>query len=231
MASTKETRNYEVSDSEMLAGAREFHAEYSNYSEGFINLDALTFTPTFNDEFKGRITLAEDLPSDDVLIDRQVQETADVDETVDHCLNAIRFARYFISKAAKKQGRPQILNEFGYNDLEAARGSGKKMILFMKDFLVGLNAYSADLIAENFTSEKMTEIKDLAESLEQECAEQTEAKNNRHRTTVSRVRLMNSVWNDMVLFADAVEFAHPDDAVARAIFTLPRKSPSSPAGE
>jgi len=231
MASTKEMRHYDVSDAEMLASAREFHGEYPNYSTGFTNLDPLAFHVTVNEEFRERITLAEDLPSDNVLIDRQAQETADVDETVEHCLGEIRLARYFITKAAKNQNRPLILDEFGYNDLEKARGNGKKMILFMKDFLVGLNCYSVELIAENYSTEKMEQVQALVESLEKECAEQTEAKNNRHRATVSRVRLMNSVWNDMVLFADAVKHAHPGDAVAQKIFSLPRQTPSAPTAE
>lgn len=214
-------RNYDVSDAELFAKAWEFHQEYTGtYGTTFNEFDSATFHETFESEFKLVIVTAEEVPTDEVLVDEQAKETADLEEVEEECLDEISYASYFVKKIS--QDDPDIREEFGYDNLKKARANTHEMVLFMVDFIAKIAEYNERLVAVRYPATKLEELTLLLEELRKERSEQVEAKNDRRRMTTKRIRLNNRVWKKMALLADAVKYALPDDEVAQEIFTLPR---------
>lgn len=230
MTPQRELRHFDVSDAVLLGAARSYASQYPLYSEKFTSFDSEVFGESFHADFMATIEGAEALPSDNVLIDEQAKEGEDVLKKMAECLDEIRFADYFIKKIATDQ--PRLREQFGYNDLQKVRNSPDRMIRFMDDFARKAVEYRAVLEAKNYPAVKLDRVIALADELKDERDGHNDAKNNRKRMTDERIRAVNKVWGGMVLLADAVEFAIPDDAVAREIFTLPRHSaPSKPKAE
>ncbi len=221
----REDVNFEVSHAEMLGEARAFAAEYPNYQEHFEMLDNETFHEMFLVELDNSISVAEAVPSDNVLIDEQAEEGDDVNLKMGECLDEVHFTSYYVKKIAN--GSKAVVDQFGYNDLRDIRRSPDRMVLFMDDFTQKVAEYNEELLAKRYPADRLSFLMELTGELKVERAEHRAAKNRRKRMTDTRTRMMNRVWARMVLLDDAVEFALPNDAVAQEIFSLPRPQVSS----
>ncbi len=219
MATKRPTRNFHMSDAAMLSSARVFATNFEKNSAPFSMLDDITFHPDFYRDFENQISKTEAIPSDDVLIDEQSEQTEDVNHKLEECIDEIRFAKYFINKGFK--GRATIINQFGYNDLDKVRYSSNKMILFMEDFAGKIAEHATKLIDARYPEDKIHRMAQLTEELKIERNEQASAKLNRALFTERRINQMNMIWHSMALIADAAEFAPLGDESLRAVFRLP----------
>jgi len=220
-------RQYNVGDSEMLDVSQRFISQFPNYYNGFFSLDSDTFHEGFITDFTTLVEETSAIPSDNVLIDTVVSETADVHAKRKECVDSVSSVKYYIKKAAN--GDKGFIDQFGYNDLDNCRDSVKKMIGFMDDFVHQVNKKRDKLVEAKMPEEAFTRFETLHQELKTERREQDDAKINRITTTKQRVRQLNRVWDTMVIISDANNYAHPGDDVAKEIFALPYPTSASPA--
>ena len=216
---TFENRNYKVSDAEMLSAADTFLIGLQDFYAPLAALDPTTFNDTFVADYTTAIAEAENMPSDNVMIDKQAKESKDVELAMDICLDEVRFLRYYVRKSYAP--RSETYNAFGYNDLNDSRQSADKLLLFMLDITQAVTENLTTLMEKNYPSMRASTLTEATMRLKQERFEQKRAKLSRNGATIQRTHLMNSVWNSMVLVNDASNYCLEDNALAMKTFALP----------
>ncbi len=218
-------RRFGVSDAIMMSDAETFISLLELAIDEFADFDSDTFNVEFTTEMKALITKAIAIPSDNVLIDIQAKETQDVNLEMIESLSEIRYAFYFIKKAFK--GDTQSLNQFGMNDLGSARYSADKLILFMDDLITRMNTFSEDIIAKGYKAERLETLTNELAELRRERQEQKAVKLARPVKTAERIKVLNMIWDHMVLINDAADFVFMDSPEKRAQFNLPHSESSN----
>ncbi len=225
MAVEKTQRRYGVEDAKMLDASHRFHNNYQNYEGGFVALDSDVFHPEFRIQFGTKITEAGSMPSDDQLRGELTSQTQDVNDVRLKCVDALGLAKYYIKKAAGKDRG--FINQFGFDNLKDARNSNVKMIAHMAKFNATVKAKEEELMAAKMPDHLIAQLAQLESDMNLERSEQVQAEITREDTTELRVDLLNTIWDTMVIMADATEHAHPGDTAAARIFELPRYNDSS----
>ncbi len=229
MSLEKESRRYNVSDPNMKDVARRYMSQFPNYYNSFKNLDEETFHETFLADFTAKVETVADMPSDNMMMNQLASETEDVNEDRAEAVSLLGRTRYFVKKAAK--GDKRFVNQFGYNKLDDARDSNKKMTSLLEDFNVAVNEKRAELIEAKMPESLMLDLEVLEASIKQERTEQVEARIKRSDATIRRISLLNEIWDIMVIITDANRYANPDDAIAAEIFSLPYPAEKTESSE
>ncbi len=159
-------RKFNEVDYNVLDKARIMVHQYSNYKGPFQELDSDVFHEGFLEELAAKVDLAENTPSDDVLLKEQVMQTVDVTIASGDCADTARSCKWYIKKASKK--RKSFVDLFRYSDLDSASKSPAKMITFMENFLHQVNKYLTELTAEGLPEGKHAEIEADLEELKAE---------------------------------------------------------------
>ncbi len=179
-------RKFTVKDYIVLDKARTMAHQYPNYQLSFKQLDADVFNDLFNSEFLQKIEIAENIPSDDLLVSEQVMETEDVHNVCQECADTSRSCKWYIKKAS--HGRKSFIELFNYNDLDTAAASPSKMITFMENFSYQVNRNLTILTEEGLPAGKYDEIELDLQELKKERQEQKDAIYNRSNTGEFRIR-------------------------------------------
>ncbi len=222
-------RRSPVADSITISEALTFLNLLKEKLVEFAAFDSDTFQDSFTAELEELILLIQRIPSDNVLIDIQAKETEDVNLEMIESLSEIRYAFYFIKKAFKEQ--KSIKNEFGQNDLRNARYSADNLISFMEDFIPTVEKYIAPLISNGYKAERVDTLKTELTELRAERLEQKKVIRERPVKTAERVKILNMIWDCMVLISDAADFVYMDFPEKREQFRLPQKERSASVDE
>jgi hypothetical protein len=225
MTVEKQHRRYSVEDAKMMDVSHRFHNNYPNYEGGFAALDSDVFHPEFHIKFGAKIAEASDMPSDDQLRGELTSQTQDVNDMRERCIDTIGLTKYYIKKAAGNDRG--FINQFAFDNLKDARQSNVRMIAHMAKFNATVEAKRVELVAAKMPDHLIAQLAELEIRMNHERSEQVQAEITREDTTELRVDLLNSIWDTMVIMADANEHAHRGDTTAARIFELPRYNHSS----
>ena len=215
-------RFYTVKDNVMLDGADTFNAQYTLDKTEFEGYNIIMFPVTFGATFQAQIDAARACLIDDVVVDEQVQETADVGIKLKECCDNFQAMKPVVETVFP--GKPAIWNQFGFNDYEKARKSQGKMIQFMEMLFETSTQYKTQLIAGGFTQVKIDKIETLKNELKAEQISQELAKKERPVKTQERIILMNTVWATMQIINKASKAVFQGNFAKLAEYELPRNS-------
>lgn len=219
-------RRFTVKDHVLRDACRYAASQFAVHESRFSAFDPEVFDEEFLSELEEIIAVLESIPTDDVLIDEQVEETEDVHEKLAECLALIRSLKWTIKKAGKKKKSSSYLGQFGYNDLASARGSVRKMLTFMDDFTNKVAAEEATLTENGMLEGTLQQIKILNGEFKKERREQLASMDRRTTLAEKRVRVQNSIWEILLLIDEAAEYIFEDEPSLREIFALPRQESS-----
>lgn len=224
-------RRFNVTDHVLRDACRYAASQYIVHEARFAGFDAEVFEEDFRAELEDVISILETIPTDDVLVDEQMEETEDVQEKVTECLALVRSLKWTIKKTAKKKKSSSYMGQFGYNDLSKARKSVTKMLTFMDDF-VNKVASEEEKLKENGMSETtFLQLRTVVSEFKQERREQKESMDRRSAMAEKRIRIQNSIWDMLVLIDEAADYIFENEPSLREIFALPRQVSSGSSDE
>lgn len=187
----QEKRHYNLPDAEMLELSATMREHFIEDKADFIDRNP-KFDDPYAEQWDGKITVAEDEPTDEQIDDILQQKTTAVEDAMTQCRNKFQDSKTFIEDAFPN--KQAVWNEFGYDDYNAASKSQSDFIQFMNRFHAVAEKYKINLIDNNYTQEKIEEIETLAEALKDANTEQEVYKGNIPVITQNRVTVMNACY-------------------------------------
>ncbi len=217
-------RLYRISDSEMLEFAKVIAAQARTDLPILASFDT-TLTADRINELEHQIAEISTVYSDNVIIDRLAQLTAEVNRIEESCISAYRKIRFFIQKAFKDN--VAIQNQFGLNDYEEASRSQAKMILFMKEFALVVEEYRQNLLEAGATPQLLDSAKQLAQEYDQANQAQELFKNKRPVLTQERVNRLNHIYSEVKYICEVASFAFEGDYANSSRYAIPQPPSNS----
>lgn len=214
----KITRNYSMADATMVEFALTIFGQFKNDKAAFVSYDP-DFGGTFEADWQADIKAAEEVPSDEALVDAQEGLTRDVEQLMEDSRHKFQDSKRFIEKAFP-DNKP-VHNEFGYDNYDTARQVQTKMIFFMENFHRVAEKYKTQLIAQNYTQAHIDEIETLHDQLHDANEEQEGAKEGRPVVTQDRIITLNKPWDTTVDVSRAAKAIFHDDAAKFKSYLLP----------
>ncbi|MEE9215280.1 MAG: hypothetical protein V3U54_10900 [Thermodesulfobacteriota bacterium] len=214
----KITRNYSMADAAMVEFALTILGQFKDDKAAFVSYDP-DFGGTFEADWQADITAAEEVPSDEALVDAQEGLTRDVEQLMEDCRHKFQDSKRFIEKAFPDD-KP-VHNEFGYDNYGASRDVQTKMIFFMENFHRVAEKYSTQLIAQNYTQAHIDEIETLHDQLHDANEEQEGAKGGRPVVTQDRIIILNKPWDTTADVSRAAKAIFHKDAAKLKSYLLP----------
>jgi hypothetical protein len=221
---SKNDREFNISDAELLEHADTIAATLPDDMPAFTAFDS-TITAEFIPQLQEVISIAKDFPTDSVLIDEMAEQTLRVEQVLNLCYEDYKTIAYFVRKAFADN--PAIRNQFGLNDIDKARKSQPKMVVFMQSLSKTAAKYTEQLAASGCKEELITGLPEKAAALNEVNIEQEKFKNNRAIVTQDRVRALNQVYRQLQPLHNAAALIFRDDPVRYGIYTMPQ--PEKPA--
>lgn len=219
---SKNDRAYKIPDAELLQHSETIAASLPSDIATFTAFDS-TITAEYTAQLQGAIADAKDFPTDNVLIDEMAEYTLRVEQVFNLCYEDYKTIAYFARKAFADN--PAVRNQFGMNDIEKARQSQVKMVVFM-DMLVKTTAkYAENLEEAGCKEELITGLPEKAAALNEVNIAQEKFKNDRAIITQDRVRAFNALYRLLQPLHNAAEFIYRDDPVRYSIYTMPQPLP------
>jgi hypothetical protein len=219
---TKIVRDFKVMDAVLLEHAETVAATLPGDMPEFTAFDS-TLTVEYTPQLQEAIDVAKNYPTDDVLIDEMAEHTLRVEQVFNLCYEDYKTIAYFARKAFADN--PAIRNQFGINDIEKARKSQPKMVVFMQSLAKTAAKYAEQLEAAGCKEELITSLPEKAAGLNEVNIEQEKFKNDRAIVTQDRIRALNVVYRLLQPLHNAAEFIYRDDPVRYGIYTMPQTPP------
>lgn len=187
----QEKRHFGITDADMLELSSKVRVFYTEDIVVFNSYNP-KFDDDYNNDWADRITTAEDAPNDEQIDDILQQKTAVVEQAMLACRNKFQDSKTFIEDAFPDN--QVVWNEFGFDDYLAASKSQSNFIQFMNRFHAVAEKYKVELIANNYTQDKIDEIETLGDALKDANTGQEVYKGNIPVITQNRVEVMNSCY-------------------------------------
>jgi hypothetical protein len=204
------------------------HAEMvaSMYPTDVVDFSAFdsTFTIDYAATIKNSINAVTALKSDQVVIDQMAEHTQHVLDAMGTCNSDYKTVAYFVRKAFKNNKAVQ--NQFGFNDIEKARSSQPKMILFMEEHAGTAAEHKVDLIAQGCNALLIDKLIVDAQNLKEANTKQEKFKKERGVITQDRVNLLNKVYLLVKPLSEIAQIIYNDDAARLAKYSLPKPKSS-----
>lgn len=220
------TRNYgNMSDVDMLEFAQTILGQFINDKADFVAYDP-DFDDPFEPDWQAAIVAAEQIPTDEALVDQLQGLTQTVEEKMDDCRHKFQSAKRFIEKAFPNN--EPVHNEFGYDNYDSARKSQTSMIQFMENFHRVAENYKTQLIAQNYTQMHIDEIETLRDELHSANEQQEAFKGGRPVLTQDRIITLNTSWNITVDVCRAGKDIFHDNPAKYESYLLPGTQSGAP---
>lgn len=218
----KNDREFKISDAELMEHAETITATLPSDMPDFTAFDS-TITVEYIPQLQAAIADVKEFPTDNVLIDEMAEQTLRVKQVLNECYEDYKTIAYFVRKAYADN--PAIRNQFGLNDIENARSSQPKMIVFMQSLAKTAAKYGESLMAAGCKEELIAGLPEKAAILNDVNIEQEKFKNERAIITQDRVRALNVVYRLLQPLHNAAELIYRDDPVRYSIYTMPQSAP------
>ena len=146
-------------------------------------------------------------------------ETQTVTGLMQQCHKAYNMVGYFVDKAFGDN--EAIRGEFRMGELYKVRNSQLGMIDVMESISIALNKYSATLLENGMSQEKIDAITPLAEQLKDANSDQEVSKDGRPVVTQSRVESLNDLYKILKQISDAAPMVFEDNEAKIKAYKLP----------
>jgi len=202
---------------------------FVEYRRGTIEADYASFTafhPKFNEEYKSRLfellDKASNTKSDNVYIDEQTEANQQLDDQANVCRRVFQAAKFFIEEAFPN--KPRIHNQFGFNDYQSKTATPERLYVFMTDFYEVAKTYSAELIANQFTAEKIENIKVERDKLKQLEIAYNNKRMERGDAADNRVVILNELYEMLASIFRAAKVIFANDSKKLELYKFPVKT-------
>ena len=219
-ATNENTRIFRIEDVLLLGEAKVNHNLLVKDMPDFIAFDP-DFGGNFAQNYMQQISAAEDLETDEMIMDQMEQATAKVIQKLEACRTKFKLTKHFIEKAFPNAKSVQI--EFGYKAYYSASRSQAKMIQFMKELYAVANKHQQELIAVGYSQAMIDEINDLQNQLDEANKAQELFGRNRSNLTNERVTAFNAVWETLVMVCRVGKIIYAEDAAKFKQYMLPKR--------
>ena len=183
------------------------------------------FTPERVQEIEVLYAEANTIPSDKVFIDIQAQATENINTCVEECARFYQSCKFDIETVFPN--KKHIWNQFGFNDYEAARKSGRAMFMFYSDFILIANLHKQAMTESAWTEETYTKIAELKDKLKMNMDQQTKCRVDRGRATDDRVVCLNKIYEKLAKYMKAAKIIYADNQEMLRWFKFPVTSKGS----
>ncbi|MDQ2180822.1 hypothetical protein [Marinifilum sp. D714] len=191
--------------------------------------DFMAFSPHFTSETLAELdslyTKASNIPSDHTYIDIQAKATENVNKELAASGKFFQRCKFDIEMAFPNDKK--VWNQFGFNDYEEARRSGKLMYLFLTDFDMIANKYKAELSANGWTEETFSAILAHRDKLKGFMDEQSDCILKRNRATEERTIALNALYEKLAIYFKAARIMYEDDPDLLKWFKFPAATPKA----
>jgi len=221
-------RDFSISDADLIEHAETVVATLPSDMPAFMAFDS-TLTAEYIPQLQEVIADAKDYPTDEVMIDEMAEQTLLVENVFNNCYDDYKTIAYFVRKAFNDN--PAIRNQFGLNDIEKARKSQPKMVIFMESLVKTAAKYQVQLIGAGCKEELILGLPGKAAALDEVNIAQEKFKNDRAIITQDRIKALNQVYRQLQPLHNAAEIIYRNDPVRFSIYTMPQASPPDEAPE
>jgi hypothetical protein len=223
--SYKNNRDFLVKDDVVIVHAGVTRNNYVTHQARFEEFNPIKFSIEFVANYGLSVTAAENTMSDAFILQSQAKETSDVDKGKKVCVTLLGKIEYFVDDAFVDD--PKIVSKFRLSNTKTFAEKTDIFIGFIKDVMVTVGEYEADLILKGLTRELIMELKDALDNLDTQRREQIEAIQSRPLHTKNRIDKMNDLWQQLVSLDKASSFVFPTEPEIKKLFDLPRPRFSS----
>jgi hypothetical protein len=190
---------------------KEEHSRFAAFS--------IIFSPERLQEIELLTDNASSIPSDKVYIDIQAQATENVTVSIEACAKFFQTSKFDIENVFPN--KKHIWNQFGFNDYEAARKSGRAMYMFYSDFILIANLHKAAMTESTWTEDTFTKIADLKDSLKLNMDHQIKCKVDRGRATDDRIETLNKIYEMLSKYMKAAKIIYANNEEMLRWFKFP----------
>ena len=212
------TRLYNCSDAVFMSWVsqrinliREEKERFSEFS--------VYFTDEKISEIEALYADAMNIPSDKVYVDIQAQATENINNCVEECGRFYQACKFEIETVFPN--KKHIWNQFGFNDYEAARKSGRAMFMFYSDFLLIANLHKAEMTKSAWTEETYTRIAELKDKLKMLMDQQMKSRVDRGKATDERVVCLNNIYENLARYMKAAKIIYANNEEMLRWFKFP----------
>lgn len=195
-------RLYKLSDAEMFSYADKVIANLQTDITLFSAFDS-TINASFITNAQNLLTTAQNIPSDNVVLDQQVASTEQVRALMQDCRDQYDDMKFFIKKAFKNSLGRQ--NEFGLNDYDKAALNPSEMVRFLGDMYNVADRYRNDLTLVGCSNTMIDRNSLLEKDLNTLIREQSQIIDGRSTAAENRIIANNALWDVIVLISEAAK--------------------------
>ncbi|WP_461632114.1 hypothetical protein [Labilibaculum euxinus] len=194
----------------------------------FINFSPI-FTPEGLTDLKAVYDEACNITSDNAYVDIQAKATENVKLDLDACCKFFQRCKFDIQMAFPNDKK--MWDQFGFNDYEEARKSGKNMYMFLTDLHMVSVRNAEPLLKLGWTDESFSKILAHRDSLKANMILQSDCIMDRSRATDNRMLKLNNLHEKMAVYFKAARILYEDNEETLKWFKFPAASNSKPNEE
>ena len=216
-------RLYKLSDAEMFSYADKVIANLQTDIALFNAFDS-TINASFITNAQNLFTTAQNLPSDNVILDQQVASTEQVRSLMQECRDQYDDMKFFIKKAFKTSVGRQ--NEFGLNDYDKAALNPSEKVRVLGDMYNVADRYRSDLNTAGCSNTMIDRNSLLEKSLNDLIREQSQIIDSRSTSAENRIIANNALWEVVTLISEAAKrvFRRSPANINRYLRPQPRRA-------
>lgn len=193
----------------------------------------IAFSPHFTAEtlaeLKSLFETASNIPSDNTYIDIQAKATENVNVELAAAGKFFQRCKFDIEMAFPNDKK--VWNQFGFNDYDNARKSGKLMYLFLTDFDMIARKYKDPLVTSGWTDDTFAAILTHRDKLKGFMDEQSDCILKRNRATEERTVALNALYDKLAIYFKAARIMYEEDEELLKWFRFPAPSAKGTKGE
>ena len=220
------SRIYKGSDARLIETSRTIHALFVSNLADFTAFDA-KLNAAYAAQWKDLMDRCTAKESNSLLLSRQTQITAAMQDKMKQARKKYQMIKYFASEAFNS--KPEIMNEFGAAEFKMARNSQPVMIFFLKRLHTTAEKYKPELLAAGCSESVIDSIKTTQEELESTNITQDSYIQSRPVITTQRLDMMNECFRTLSRVVNAAKVVYFDDEAKAGQFMLSNYFGSSDA--
>ncbi len=215
-------RGFPHPDPVMLSAAEVNNEFFTERESDFTSFDLHAFPEGIAVSMKLDIDAAHRIARDSLVIDQLAEETAEVTEKANICIDLYDDLVYFVDKSF--EDHPEIENQFCYNSFNELKHSNPKLVLCLEEVLMAVDNHYPELKEVGFTPEKRDLFSEAVSSFRHEYISQQEAIKRRPEKTHERILLLNRVWANAQQIWEAAKRIYRNQPEILSLFELPKVS-------
>lgn len=187
------------------------------------------FTPKGLRELNQVYEEACNITTDNAYVDIQAKATEDVKLDLEACCKFFQRCKFDIEMAFPNDKK--MWDQFGFNDYDEARRSGKYMYMFLTDMHMVATRNPEPLTTVGWTEENFNQILIHRDSLKENMNLQSDSIMDRSRATENRMMILNNLYEKMAIYFKAARIMYDDNEENLKWFKFPAPTTSNKSDE